>query len=59
MCSYDDVTSKAGDSGLRRTGTIALGASRCDFRFKTSGEPLALVDQFPEKIRLGDVAERQ
>ena len=28
MCSYDDVTSRAGDTGLRRTGTIALGGDR-------------------------------
>jgi hypothetical protein len=52
MCAYDDVTSAAHSSGLRRTGTIALGAARCDFRFRQGGEPLRLADQYPERIRL-------
>lgn len=54
MCSFDDVVSRAGDQGLRRTGTIALGASRCDFRFERGGEPLTLAEQYPEQIRLAD-----
>jgi len=53
MCAFDDLMSQAGDQGLRRTGTIALGASHCDFRFKDGGEPLPLAGQFPEQIRLG------
>jgi hypothetical protein len=52
MCAYDDVVSDAGGQGLRRTGTIALGASHCDFRFRDGGEPLRLVDQYPDRIRL-------
>jgi hypothetical protein len=52
MCAFDDVTSDAGDQGLRRTGTIALGASHCDFRFKQGAEPLRLSAQYPEQIRL-------
>jgi hypothetical protein len=54
MCAYDDVVSDAGSQGLRRTGTIALGASRCDFRFRQGGDPLRLVDQYPDRIRLTD-----
>lgn len=52
MCAYDDVVSRAHGDGLRRTGTIALGAKRCDFRFRDGGEPLPLADQYPDRIRL-------
>lgn len=52
MCSLDDVMSDAGGQGLRRTGTIALGASHCDFRFRKDGEPLRLAEQYPGRIRL-------
>lgn len=52
LCASDDVESDAGGLGLRRTGTIALGAHRCDFRYKRGGEPLRLAGQYPEKIRL-------
>ena len=52
MCAFDDVTSRAGDQGLRRSGTIALGAPRCDFRFRAGGEPLPLATQYPDRIRL-------
>lgn len=52
MCAFDDAESAAGDMGLRRTGTIALGAHRCDFRYKRGGEPLPLAPQYPGKIRL-------
>lgn len=51
MCAYDDVMSKAAGSGLRRTGTIALGSTHCDFRFKSGGEPLRLADQYPDRVR--------
>lgn len=51
MCATDDKTSDAGEQGLRRTGTIALGADRCDFRFKAHGEPLRLAEQYPDAIR--------
>ncbi len=54
MCAFDDVTSRAGGTGLRRTGTIALGATHCDFRFQPGGEPLSLAEQFPERIRVSD-----
>jgi hypothetical protein len=54
MCAYDDVMSDARGQGLRRTGTIALGASQCDFRFREGAEPLKLADQYPERIRLKD-----
>jgi hypothetical protein len=51
MCASDDLMSDFGDDGLRRTGTIALGAHCCDFRYKPGGEPLRLVEQYPEQIR--------
>ncbi len=52
LCAIDDKLSDAQGSGLRRTGTRALGAHHCDFRFKQGGEPLRLVDQY-------DLATRQ
>ena len=52
LCASDDVESDAGDLGLRRTGTIALGAHRCDFRYKRGGEPLRLAAQYPDRIKL-------
>ncbi len=51
MCATDDIVSDEQGQGLRRTGTIGLGASRCDFRY-TGNDPLPLVDQYPEKIQL-------
>jgi L-2-amino-thiazoline-4-carboxylic acid hydrolase-like protein len=52
MCALDDLFSDAAGQGLRRTGTIALGATHCDFRYDADGEPLRLVDQFPARIQL-------
>lgn len=52
MCSFDDVVSDASGQGLRRTGTIALGATHCDFRFRDGGEPLRLAEQYPDRIRI-------
>ena len=54
MCAFDDVMSAAGDQGLRRTGTIALGAKQCDFRFQPGRKPLSLAEQYPDRIRLRD-----
>lgn len=59
MCAFDDVVSDAGNQGLRRTGTIALGASHCDFRFQQGGEPLRLAEQYPDLIRLTDSATEE
>ena len=42
MCAIDDKMSAGLDLGLRRTGTRALGASRCDFRYKPGGKPLPI-----------------
>ncbi len=56
MCATDDVESDAGGLGLRRTGTIALGAHRCDFRYKAGGEPRPLAPQYPEAIRVDERA---
>lgn len=50
MCATDDLISDFGESGLRRTGTIALGAHQCDFRYKSRGEPLRLVEQYADRI---------
>ena len=52
MCAFDDALSDKAAQGLRRTGTIALGASHCDFRFQRDGEPLRLAEQYPDRIRL-------
>ena len=51
MCASDDVESDRGGQGLRRTGTIGLGAHQCDFRYKAGGDPLRLADQYPDRIR--------
>ncbi len=54
LCALDDKISAAQDSGLRRTGAIALGAHRCDFRYKAGGEPLSLASQYPDQVDLVD-----
>jgi len=51
MCASDDVVSDIRGQGLRRSGTIALGATHCDFRFDISGEPQRLATAYPEKIK--------
>lgn len=50
MCATDDVMSDFGNQGLRRNGTIALGAHQCDFRYKSGGDPVRLVESYPEQI---------
>ena len=52
MCATDDVQSDRFGQGLRRTGTIALGAHHCDFRYKPGGESLRVTDQYPQQIRI-------
>ncbi len=54
MCATDDVVSDQLGQGLRRTGTIALGAHQCDFRYRNGGEPLKVADQYPDRIRLAE-----
>ena len=54
MCATDDVVSDRDGQGLRRSGTIATGARRCDFRYKRGGEPLRIAEKFPEQIRTGE-----
>jgi hypothetical protein len=46
VCALDDRVSRIFGLGLRRTGTIGLGASHCDFRWKLGGEPRTLDSQF-------------
>jgi hypothetical protein len=50
MCAVDDVMSDKGNQGLRRTGSLALGAQHCDFRFQRGGQPQRLAGQYPERI---------
>ncbi len=52
MCASDDVMSDQAGQGLRRTGTIALGAQHCDFRYQAGGEPLRVAEQYPDRIRV-------
>ncbi len=52
MCAYDDVASDQGNLGLRRTGTIATGASHCDFRYKRGEDTQYLANLYPDAIRL-------
>jgi hypothetical protein len=42
ICAADDKLSSALGLGLRRSGTRALGAERCDFRYKLGGKPQRL-----------------
>ena len=51
LCAVDDVMSDKWEQGLRRTGSIALGATRCDFRYRRGGEPQRLAEQYPDRIR--------
>lgn len=51
MCASDDVISDKRGEGLRRQGTIALGAHQCDFRYKAGGEPARVAEAFPDKIK--------
>ncbi len=51
FCAVDDVMSDKGDQGLRRSGSLAVGASHCDFRYQRGGEPQRLAEQYPEQIR--------
>ena len=52
MCASDDVMSEAQDRGLVRTGTIALGADHCDFRYNSGRPAKAVAQLYPNKIRL-------
>lgn len=51
FCAVDDVMSDKGQQGLRRSGSLAVGASHCDFRYQRGGEPHRLAEQYPEQIR--------
>ncbi len=50
MCASDDVVSDQQGQGLKRTGSIAVGAPTCDFRYKRGGEPERLARLYPDKI---------
>ena len=51
MCATDDLMSDKGHQGLERTGTIALGASRCDFRYELNRPGKHLSTLYPDRIR--------
>lgn len=51
FCAVDDVMSEKGNQGLRRSGSLAVGASHCDFRYRRGGEPKPLAEQYPDRIR--------
>ncbi len=51
MCASDDIFSAKGNQGLQRTGTIALGAHQCDFRYAQGRPPRRVADAFPERIK--------
>ncbi|HQR36281.1 MAG TPA: L-2-amino-thiazoline-4-carboxylic acid hydrolase [Blastocatellia bacterium] len=59
FCAVDDVMSDKGNQGLRRTGSLALGASHCDFRYTRGGEPNRLAEQYPTQIRLVQITSPQ
>ena len=52
MCATDDVESVHMNQGLHRSGSIAVGATHCDFRFKRDRETLSLASQYPDRIRV-------
>jgi len=52
MCATDDIVSDRDGQGLRRTGSIAVGSTTCDFRYKRGGEPQRLSEQYPDQIRV-------
>lgn len=52
MCAIDDVMSDQANAGLRRSGTVALGADRCDFRYQAGGIALPVAVRHPDSIRI-------
>ena len=57
MCAVDDVMSDKNNQGLRRSGSLALGAHQCDFRYQRGGQPQRLAEQYPEQIRANQPTE--
>lgn len=57
LCALDDPMSAALGLGLRRSGTRALGASCCDFRYQAGGEPMTLRSRHSLRI-VGSQPER-
>ena len=46
VCATDDLISDDLGLGLRRTGTRAVGAERCDFVYEFDAKPLRLQDRY-------------
>ena len=55
MCATDDIASDAAGDGLQRTGTIALGAHQCDFRYTKNGAPRRVAEHYPDRIKLRQI----
>jgi len=56
FCAVDDVMSDKGNQGLRRSGSLALGAQHCDFRYTRGGEPQRLAEQYADQIRFVQIS---
>ncbi len=52
MCATDDVVSDKGNHGLRRSGSIGVGARHCDFIYQDGAEAVHIAGLYPDKIRL-------
>jgi hypothetical protein len=52
FCATDDLISDHSRQGLNRSGTIALGAGHCDFRYGTGDKARHLSGLYPDRIRL-------
>jgi hypothetical protein len=52
MCATDDIVSDRDNQGLRRSGSIAVGAEQCDFVYKRGGEPKRLAELYPQHIKV-------
>lgn len=50
MCQIDYLMFPAMGVGLRRTGTLAQGAARCDFRFQAGGAPPEAWPPRPQRL---------
>jgi hypothetical protein len=54
FCATDDVISDHHSQGLNRSGTIALGAGHCDFRYGAGDKARHLSGLYPDRIRLAE-----
>ena len=59
ICPGDILYSEALGRGLKRTMTLAMGAERCDFRFKKGGETQVAVPEPLARYLAGRIYEHQ